>query len=169
MDIRLVDIGPAYAQSWHQWRHEPGCLRFNPIMDLDLDQVRHRLTEVSSDLSDHSFEEFRWFVEHESVPVATVALTDIDRRNNHGEIGYQTGEAFEGRGIGGAAVALLVEKVFSETSLRKLMATIAVDNLASRRIVERLGFAQEGLLRQQWEIEGRLVDEVIYGLLRSDW
>jgi len=166
--MRLVPSSPDYAEIWHEWRHEPKCLAFNPIMDLDLDQVRVRLGELSSDLSDYDAKEYRWFAERDGELVATVALDDVDRRNGYGEIGYQTGLAFEGQGLGRAAVGLLIQKVFAETPLRKLTATIAVDNVASRRIVERLGFVQEGLLREHFSIQGRYVDQAMYGLLRSD-
>lgn len=167
--MKLLAASPDYAEIWHQWRHEPSCLRHNPIVDLDLNEVRSRLGDLSSDLSDRSCTEYRWFVERDGVLVGTVALTDVDWRHGHGEIGYQVGEAFEGRGIGTAATVLVVEKVFAETELRKLVATIASDNIASRRIVEGLGFSHEGTLRQQWEIQGRLVDQATYGLLRSEW
>ena len=55
------------------------------------------------------------------------------------------------------------------TDLRKLLAMVHVDNIASCRLLERLGFQREGLLREHYLIEGEPVDEVLYGLLRPDF
>lgn len=85
------------------------------------------------------------------------------------EIGYDVSQELQGKGIGTAALKLFVDKIFSSTPLRRLMAYVAVDNIASRRILEKVGFKQEGLLREHYLINGIPTDEVVYGLLRSDF
>jgi ribosomal-protein-alanine N-acetyltransferase len=49
------------------------------------------------------------------------------------------------------------------------MAYVATDNTASWRLLERLGFCREGLLREHYVIQDRRVDEFVYGLLRPEW
>jgi catechol 2,3-dioxygenase-like lactoylglutathione lyase family enzyme len=53
--------------------------------------------------------------------------------------------------------------------LRRLVAYVAEGNIASRRILEKVGFIQEGICREHYLINGIPTNEVLYGLLRSDW
>jgi ribosomal-protein-alanine N-acetyltransferase len=85
------------------------------------------------------------------------------------EIGYMLAASHHGRGLGTRAVALLVAKLFRETELYRIFATISVENIASIKLLERLGFIREGVLREHYLIQGRRVDEAIYGLLRHEW
>jgi len=62
-----------------------------------------------------------------------------------------------------------VDKVFAETTLRKLIAMVHDQNQASCRVLEKLGFQEEGLLREHYVISGEARDEVLYGLLRREW
>lgn len=56
------------------------------------------------------------------------------------EIGYGLAGPARGRGLGGRAVAALVGELAGRTDVRVIEAEVAPDNIASRRVVERLGF-----------------------------
>lgn len=169
MDVRLVPAGPEHAEVWLVWRREPRGLALNPVLDLDVNDLRKRLATSGSDLTDPAVAEYRWMVLVGEATVGTVALVGVSWPMGYGEIAYQIGESHQGRGIGRSAVGALIEKVFDETLLRRLTATIAVDNQPSRRLVESLGFVREGVLREHFLIGGEPMDEVVYGLLRSEW
>lgn len=85
------------------------------------------------------------------------------------EIGYALGRPFWGQGLMHEALTALVDYAFGPMDLRRLEADIDPANSASRRSLERLGFVREGLLRERWEVEGRLSDSEMFGLLRSAW
>jgi ribosomal-protein-alanine N-acetyltransferase len=87
----------------------------------------------------------------------------------YGEIGYGFAESHHGKGIATAAVRLLVEKIFRETNLRKLLAYVHEENIASCRVLEKVGFQEEGLLRDHYLILGNPVNEILYGLLKQEW
>jgi [ribosomal protein S5]-alanine N-acetyltransferase len=42
-------------------------------------------------------------------------------------------------------------------------------NTASMQLLNRLGFQQEGLLRQRWMTKGEWTDSALFGLLKADW
>jgi ribosomal-protein-serine acetyltransferase len=86
-----------------------------------------------------------------------------------GEIGYWIGSAHEGRGFVTAATRALIEIGFGELSLHKIVIHAGVDNLRSRAIPERLGFTQEGILREEGLGAIGFYDSVVYGLLAREW
>ncbi|WP_231486520.1 GNAT family N-acetyltransferase [Candidatus Blastococcus massiliensis] len=85
-----------------------------------------------------------------------------------GFLGYWIDAGVAGRGMGSLAVALACDHAFGEVGLHRLQADIRPENSPSRRLVERLGFAREGLLRRYLDIDGQWRDHVAYALLADD-
>jgi RimJ/RimL family protein N-acetyltransferase len=67
------------------------------------------------------------------------------------------------------ALPALVAHAFGALDLNRLEADIDPRNTASARVLERLGFRREGLLRERWIVNGEKSDSAIYGLLRAEW
>jgi RimJ/RimL family protein N-acetyltransferase len=82
-----------------------------------------------------------------------------------GEIAYVVAPAARGRGIASAAVRALSAWAFSELRLERLQLSIRPDNLASRRVAEKVGYAYEGTLRSSKLIRGMRIDAAVYSLL----
>ena len=167
--VQLIPSSPEYAELWLQWRSEPNTVRFNPIAQTPLHELRERMRKMGTDLTDlKSAEEFQFFMRHDDELVGTVTLKGVSHMMAYAEIAYEVAQAHQGRGIGSAGVKAFVEKVFAETSLRRLFAYVAEDNAASRRVLQKAGFVQEGILRDHYIINGKATNEVVYGLLRAD-
>jgi len=67
------------------------------------------------------------------------------------------------------AMQALVAFSFEQLGLRRLEAEVDPRNIASARLLVRLGFVEEGRLRQRWTRKGETTDSRFYGLLRADW
>ena len=86
------------------------------------------------------------------------------------EIGYgidfpelrQKGLAFE-------AASLLVDFLFSTKPLERVQATTNIGNIASQKVLEKLGFSREGILRKSDFLQGKYSDVAMYSLLREEW
>lgn len=168
--LRLVAAGPEHAELWHRWRSEEASQRFNPLFPLTVEELARRLSSLSaSDLTDRRRSEFRWMVAHGDDIIGTVAAMSPSWSMGYVEIGYMLGEEYQGRGLGTRAVALFVDKLFGETRLHRVYATVSVENVPSLRLLARLGFTREGVMREHYLIQGRRVDEVLHGLLRHEW
>lgn len=85
------------------------------------------------------------------------------------ELGYWIGREYRGEGVMSEAVELLLDFGFSELSLHKIMARVYEENMPSRKLLEKLGFRREGLLREHEFHKGKFFDTVYYGLLRREW
>ncbi len=85
------------------------------------------------------------------------------------EVGYILRRAAWGQGYATEAVGGALEHAFEQRGKHRVSADIDPRNEASIRVVERLGFVREGLLRDNWLVNGERCDSVIYGLLVERW
>jgi [ribosomal protein S5]-alanine N-acetyltransferase len=63
----------------------------------------------------------------------------------------------------------LLQWAFNTLDLNRVEAETDTRNMASARVLERLGFAREGTLREDRVVNGEVSDSWVYGLLRRDW
>lgn len=85
------------------------------------------------------------------------------------EIGYRILEEFQGRGIAADAVGIMIEHLFKDRDLHRLVAYVATQNQSSSRLLEALGFRREGEMRKSFLCHGEWMDEYAYGLLAEEW
>ena len=98
-----------------------------------------------------------------------IDLHDIDSESRKANVGYWLGAEFQGRGLMTKACRALVDYAFNELGLNRMEIRCAVQNKKSRAIPERLGFTQEGVIRQAEWLYDHYDDHVIYGMLAEDW
>ncbi|GGM33757.1 ribosomal-protein-serine acetyltransferase [Paraliobacillus quinghaiensis] len=101
--------------------------------------------------------------------VGIAGYNEFDWTNKIAYIGYWMGEGYQGKGIMTNAVRFLTRYAIDELELNRVDIRAAVQNKKSRAIAERLGFTEEGRLRQAEYLYDRYVDHVIYGMLATDW
>jgi ribosomal-protein-alanine N-acetyltransferase len=101
--------------------------------------------------------------------IGTALLFRLEEGSARAELGYVLGRAHWGRGLMHEALGALLDRAFGAMALRRLEAEVDVRNAASSRVLQRLGFTREGLLRQRWVGKGEAKDVEIFGLLRDEW
>jgi RimJ/RimL family protein N-acetyltransferase len=85
------------------------------------------------------------------------------------DIGFTLDPSFQGRGLATEAVGELLRYLFEDRAKHKVCADCDTRNEASWRLMERLGLAREGSLRESFCDDGDWADEYLYGILASDW
>jgi RimJ/RimL family protein N-acetyltransferase len=108
-------------------------------------------------------------IELEGEAVGAIGLvpgSDIERRS--AELGYWIGASLWGRGIATAAVNAITSYGFSHLGLLRIFATPMRENAASRRVLEKAGFALEGIMRQCFVKDGRVRDAALYARTWND-
>jgi [ribosomal protein S5]-alanine N-acetyltransferase len=88
-------------------------------------------------------------------------------RNKRVTIGYILSPARWREGLGIEAVSAMLDFCFDLMRLHRVQALIQPENAASLRLVEKLGFRREGLLRENFRIGDVWRDEVLYALLET--
>lgn len=100
-----------------------------------------------------------------------IGLDAIDRFHRASELGYWLREDCQGRGLATRSAAALIGYAFSRRGLdlNRLGLRAAPDNHRSRALARRLGFREEGVLREAQRRHGRYSDLVLYSLLRGEY
>jgi len=114
---------------------------------------------------------FNWMVVSRSddALIGTCALFRIERRHRRAEIGYSLRSDQWGRGFAVESVSLMLDWTFRTLHLHRIEADIDPRNDGSRRLLERLGFASEGVLRERYFVGDEVSDTELFGLLAEDW
>lgn len=125
------------------------------------------LAYIADDLASESRR--KWAVTLHGCDRAIGTVTADASRAGVAEIGYLFARRHWGRGYAREAVMRLLDLLFLEEGKRRVFADTDPDNAASNRLLERLGFRREGLLRAEWETHLGVRDSVIWGMLRDEW
>ncbi|WP_342775078.1 GNAT family N-acetyltransferase [Halosimplex halophilum] len=100
--------------------------------------------------------------------VGAVDLVDIDEQFGTAEVGYFFAPDAWGNGYATAAVERVVDYAFEELRLHRVHARVFAFNEGSARVLEKVGFEREGVLREAAYMHGEYVDELRYGLLEPE-
>lgn len=168
-----VEVRPARAQdaaSLRAWRGEPTVRQHQPLREVSLAQLRADLaTATIADLYRARGDRFVWIVEADGEACGWITLVVTNWDHGLSEIGYALSTKFQGRGLMAEALTLLLPEIFLRTTLERIEARCSVNNHGSRRVLEKLGFTEEGILRAYFRLRGKRIDHALYALLRIDY
>jgi ribosomal-protein-serine acetyltransferase len=152
----LIEANRAHIARWLPWAA-------SQTLDDTLDFIHRTRSQLSTN------DGFQTAIVLGERIVGVIGYHGVDWPNRSTRIGYWLDEGHQGRGTMTAAVRLLVDHALSAWRLNRVEIRAAVENRRSRAIPERLGFRQEGTLRQAELIDGRYLDSVMYSMLAADW
>ena len=101
--------------------------------------------------------------------MGTCALINVSWEHMHAELVYYLGTEFWGKGYMTEAVRRMVQFGFEELGLERISVGCFARNKASARIIEKLGFQPEGIARHAYRKDGEFLDELRFGMIRSDF
>lgn len=116
-------------------------------------------------------ERIAWMIvpDGESAGAGLISFNALNLHDRRGEIGYTLGREWWGQGYARKAAELVLAFGFDDLGLHRIEATVMTGNMRSRRLLERLGFQEEGLLRQYKLARGSPRDFWMFGLLEFEW
>jgi ribosomal-protein-serine acetyltransferase len=180
LDIPVLRVDEEIVLEPIELRHAEAIFA---LVEVNRERLRTWLSWVDGSRSLNDTRQFieksrmqRWMQQsHDSVisyrgqVVGAIGLAYIDRANYATEIGYWLDGRWEGHGIMTRACRRLVSYCFGPLGLHRVQIRCALDNQRSRAIPQRLGFREEGRLRDAQWLYDRFVDLLIYGMLASEW
>ncbi|NUU79769.1 GNAT family N-acetyltransferase [Paenibacillus xylanilyticus] len=153
----LIDENRAHLREWLLWVDK----RQSPI---DLDPILAMWIQNYEDRN--GFDAGVW---RDGKLVGMIGLHYIDWKNKVTSIGYFLAESAEGKGIITKSITRLLEILFSELKLNRIIIQCAETNLKSRSVPERIGFINEGISREAQWLYDHYENIVTYSMLSSDW
>ncbi len=109
-------------------------------------------------------------MEADGVPVGTIGLLNVDRKNSKAEFYIALGEiTYKGKGVAQEASRLILSYGFEKLGLNRIYLYTEIDNIAAQKLFEKIGFIKEGIIRQDIVSHGKYVDRVAYGYLKEEW
>jgi len=117
--------------------------------------------------TDYSFLVFMRSPDRELL-VGGITLSNIRRRAaQYVTLGYWMGQDYVGQGLMTEAVGAVIPFAFDTLGLHRIHAAFLPTNAASRRVLEKNGFREEGYAENYLQIDGKWCDHVLFGLTRE--
>ncbi len=105
----------------------------------------------------------------EGALIGTCGYHSWNEEHARAEIGYDLWPDYWGRGLMPEALRVLLRYGFEVMGLNRVEATTHTENEQSMRVLEKLGFRREGVLREYYCQDGVCNDQVLFSLLRREW
>jgi len=155
-----------------EYRNLPEVTRWLLRTEVDADSFRAAWRRTAQDPDDHSMA-----VARDGLVIGTVSLDVVDGMGQPGmpsrteaQLGYIFDPAYGGCGYATEAVSAMVAYAFDQLGVRRITAGCFADNLASVRILEKIGMRREQHgVGDSWHAELGWVDGYTYGLLAEAW
>lgn len=168
--VALRPATPADATVLKRWRDEESVGRHQPLGDVTAAQLRAELAGYRPDaLYRSAGEKFQWIVTADGAPAGWITLVVTNWDHGLAEFGYALATDYQHRGLMAPAIEQLLADLFFNTAIERLEARCSVENVASQKVLERLGFRREGRLRGYFKLRGERVDNYLYAMLRPDY
>jgi [ribosomal protein S5]-alanine N-acetyltransferase len=114
-------------------------------------------------------ERFEFGIWENSTLVGRISLGGISRGAlQNAYLGYGVDIEHGGRGIATRAVELAVDVAFDELGLHRVQAAVVPENKASARVLQKVGFREEGLARRYLFLDGQWKDHRMFALTADD-
>jgi ribosomal-protein-alanine N-acetyltransferase len=159
---RLQDVNDVLS-----YASDPKWARFLPVPQpyTKVDAEKFIAGQLLLDPETHQ----AWAIEQNEVVLGGINIR-FDFENHLGEMGYSLAQTHWGRGLVTEAARAVIDAAFSAyPKLNRIRAMADSRNVGSLRVMKKLGMVREGVLRQNRVVRDEFIDEVWYGVLRSEW
>ncbi|BAZ19407.1 GCN5-related N-acetyltransferase (plasmid) [Kalymmatonema gypsitolerans NIES-4073] len=136
----------------------------------------HSIEDSKKDLAEviegyNKGEIFVWAMElkTERKMIGRIGLGDYSFRNARAEVGYASNRKYWGKGLMTEAVKQIIDFSFAKLGMNRISAVCLPDNVASIRILEKVGMQLEGVKREYTFIRGKFDDLNLYSILKKEW
>jgi len=166
--VRLRPLEPSDAEAMWRWHHDPAVMRWMSDGYAEpLAQVRKRMEQRPA----NAFGDVLLGIE---VPagaqlIGLVRLRDAEPETGCAELDIYLGEKEQwGRGYATDAMRAMCRYGFEKMRLHKISLTVVTENHAAHRVYQKVGFVDEGRLRQVFRRDGQWYDMYTMGLLAGE-
>ena len=141
-------------------------LNWDPYNNVD--EVKLFLKEVMKKYD--NLDNYNWAIEYSGEMIGSISAYGLNDRDSACEIGYCLGRAYWNQGIMSEALDAVLQYLFREVNMHRIMAKHDVDNPASGKVMQKCNMVHEGTFRKFYLHEdGTYSDSLIYGILNEEY
>lgn len=166
----LRPVAEKDLEDLYQVLSDPDVAKFDYFYPLtDREQVKEVIKRYQKQVEDNV--EITWglALKENNKLMGICCLGNIERESKRAEIGYDIAQAYWNKGYATEALKAMVDYGFSVMNLNRIEATITPGNDASIKVLKKLNFVEEGVLRERDLIKGKLEDGVMMSLLKREY
>lgn len=93
----------------------------------------------------------------------------LEEGSKQAELGCTLNKNFQGYGYANEALTSAINSLFADLDLHRIFASIDPKNIASIKMMEKLGFRKEAHFKESLFLNGKWVDDVVYAILKKEW
>lgn len=150
------------------WVNDPEVTKYLLVhTPMDLKSEEQFISRINASEHDQVMVIMRMDIDR---PIGVTGLHQINFKNRNAHFGITIGDKDSwGNGFGTEATELLMNYAFATLNLHRVTLHVYEYNERAHHIYAKLGFREEGRLRQDHYLSGRYWDVIVMGLLRDEW
>ncbi|MBR4881467.1 MAG: GNAT family N-acetyltransferase [Clostridia bacterium] len=158
------------ARDMYDYAHRPEVTKYLLWAPHDgLEYTRSYLKQVERCYRQGTFHDFGVILKENNRFIGTCGFARIDKANSTAEAGYVLNPDYWGRGLATEALSAVIALGFEKRGFNRIESKYMVNNLASRRVMEKSGMTFEGVLRQSIFVKDGYEDIGVCAILKQDY
>jgi len=149
-----------FLKKWEPYWELSQCNRSNYMKQLRLQRTKAAYDQAYS---------FLCFKKGSKTLIGGINISNIQRGViQTANLGYWLGKEHTGHGYMEESINTIIPYIFSQLKINRIQAFTLKENIASKRLLEKVNFKEEGVLRKAMKINNEWSDHILYSLLKSD-
>lgn len=158
------------AEALYKYRSDAKTNQYQGWVPKTLDDAHTFLSKVALKINEYdTWFQFAIILNETGELIGDIGIHFLDEENFQAEIGCTLAKSQHGKGLANEALTIAINYLFKELNKHRISCSIDPDNLASIKMVERLGFRKEAHFKQSILIDGEWYDDVVYVILKDEW
>lgn len=166
--LRLEPLKEQHAQTLFEYRSNPSVYQFQRWKPKNLKDANQFIKKYSSNvLQTNTWNQLGIFLASNTQLIGDCGINIFGEKQV--EIGYTIDPKYQQKGFATEATAGLINYLFQYHNIHRISAHTDPLNIASQRVLQKLGFRQEGYFRKSLLIGDKWFDDLVFALLREEW
>jgi [ribosomal protein S5]-alanine N-acetyltransferase len=168
--LRLRELLKEDAKAVHEYSSDPEVTRYmnwGPNTEEDTNRFIQRSIASQNEQPRMNFT-FAMVLKSEDKLIGGCGVYVSNPINREALLGYVLHRGYWGRGYATETASALVEFGFNKLKLHRIFATCDPKNVASVRVLEKVGMQKEGLLRENYLVRGKWRDSLLFAIIEND-
>jgi RimJ/RimL family protein N-acetyltransferase len=167
----LEKLDLKHAEAFYAYRSDAETNKYQGWIPYALEDCKHFIkNRIAKQINeDDSWFQFAIILKDTNTLVGDLGVHFIENNQHQVEIGCTISKEFHQNGIASEALIAVIDYLFSDLKKHRITASIDPNNIASIKMVEKIGFRKEAHFKESLLVNGVWTDDVIYAVLEKEW